>query len=191
MDKFGRQIESRERLLKQEERKKKWDERGQKFWSAFLFTENGKPKSGFIIYTFCLAIVFFALYFAGFYFLVDLLAPLVKGWPVIFGNLFSSLCCSAVGLIVGYAFHRWFSDKRLILGAHIWLAILAVASIITMAIMLKGTGAMPEFMKFFLWFVIIPVCLGLVVFYRLYRRDHHPKAEKEEEPDYKKYIRRD
>ena len=168
MDRFGRQLDSFEKEKRQEERKKKWDERGKKFWSTFLFTENGKPKSGFLIYTFCLGIAFFAIYYASFYFLVDLLEPVVRGWPVIPGNLFCSLCCSAVGLLIGYVLHRWFSDKRLMLGAHIWLAILAVASIITMAVLLRGSGAMGEFMKFFLWFVIIPLILGLVISFSKY-----------------------
>lgn len=192
MDRFDRQIGDFEKEKRQKERKAKWDERGDRFWSAFLFTENGKPKSGFIIYTFCLAIVFFAVYYASFYFLVDLLNPIVKGWPVFAGNLFTSLCCSAVGILIGLVLHRWFSDKRLILGAHIWLVILAVASIIAMAVILKGSDAMSAFMKFFFWFVILPVVLGTAVFYRLYKRDHHPKIIKEEEkePEYKKYIRR-
>ena len=191
MDNFSRDMDALDKERRHNERKKKWDERGKKFWSTFLFTENGKPKSGFLVYTFCLAIAFFAIYYASFYFLVDLIAPLVEGWPVWFGNLISSLCCSAVGLIAGCLLHRWFSDKRLMLGAHLWLVLLAVASVIAMAVMLKGTGAMGEFMVFFIWFAVIPLCLGLLVFYRLYRRDYHPVDKtKEEEPEYKKYIRR-
>ena len=76
------------------------------------------------------------------------------------------------------------------LGTYIWLAVLGAASVVTMAVMLKGTGSMLEFLKFFCWFIIIPLMLGLIVFFCLYKRDYRPAAPKEEEPEYKKYIRR-
>ena len=183
-------LDSFERERRQQERKQKSEERSKKFWSTFLFTENGRPKSGFLIYTFCLAIAFFAIQYASFYFIVDWLDPVTKDWPLILGNLTGSIICCLPALIVGWLLHRWFSDKRLMPGTYIWLALLAVASIITMAIMLRGTEAMPEFLKFFFWFAIIPLALGLIVFYCLYKRDYKPKNQKEEEPEYKKYIRR-
>ncbi|MBO4861508.1 MAG: hypothetical protein J5535_01245 [Firmicutes bacterium] len=183
-------LDSFERERRQQEKKQKSEARSKKFWSTFLFTENGKPKSGFLIYTFCLAILFFAIQYASFYFIVDWLHPVTDGWPLVLGNLTGSIICSLPALLIGWLLHRWFSDKRLMLGTYIWLALLAAASVITMAFMLKGTGSMPEFITFFCWFAIIPLVLGLIVFYRLYKRDHRPKTPKEEEPEYKKYIRR-
>ena len=183
-------LDSFERERIQQEKKRKSEERSKKFWSTFLFTENGKPKSGFLIYTFCLAIAFFAFHYASFYFIIDWLEPVTRGWPVVLGNLTGSVICSVPPLLIGCLLHRWFSDKRLMLGTYIWLAVLGAASVVTMAVMLKGTGSMPEFLKFFFWFAVIPLVLGLTVFYLLYRRDYKPKVPKEEEPEYKKYIRR-
>ena len=179
-----------EREDRRRARQKKWEERSKRFWRTFLFTENGKPKSGFLIYTFCLAIAFFAFHYASFYFIIDWLEPVTRGWPVVLGNLTGSVICSVPPLLIGCLLHRWFSDKRLMLGTYIWLALLGAASVVTMAVMLKGTGSMPEFLKFFCWFIIIPLMLGLIVFFRLYKRDYRPAAPKEEEPEYKKYIRR-
>ena len=38
-----------EREDRRRARQKKWEERSKHFWRTFLFTENGKPKSGFLI----------------------------------------------------------------------------------------------------------------------------------------------
>ena len=45
------------------------------FWKAFLFTEDGKPKSGLMVYTFCLSLVYVPLYMAAFYFSIEWLTP--------------------------------------------------------------------------------------------------------------------
>lgn len=189
-DEIYRQERAREQEKKRQERQRKSKERSNRFWSTFLFTENGKPKSGFLVYTFSLSILFIALYILAFRYLVDLLAPLTVSWPVLWGNFFGSLCVSAVVLLIGYGLHRLFSDKRLLLGTHIWLLLYLVAAIIYMAIYLRGSGTMREFLLFALWFAGIPVLLGTVLFSILCKRDHHPKAPVEEEPEWKKYVRR-
>lgn len=184
------ELENSRREAEREARRKKWDERGKRFWSSFLFTENGKPKSALMIYTFSLSVVFIAIHLAGFHYIVDLLTPLTESWPVLWGNLLGSLSVSALAVGVGCVLHRLMSDKRLMFGTYLWLALYVAASIVTMAIMLRGTGAMPEFMIFALWFLLIPLALGLLVFYLLYRRDHHPAPPPEAEPEWKKYVRR-
>ena len=189
-DELFRQERAREQEKQRQERQKKRDERSKRFWSTFLFTENGKPKSGFLVYTFCLSIVFIALYLAAFQYLVDLLAPLTASWPVVWGNLFGSLCVSAAVLLVGVLLHRLFSDKRLMFGTHLWLLLYLVASVVYMAFYLRGTDTMREFMLFALWFAGIPVALGTILFWLLCRRDHRPKLPAPEEPEWKKYVRR-
>jgi hypothetical protein len=187
---FNKQAGDLERENRRRERQKKWDERGKRFWRTFLFTENGKPKSGFLIYTFCLSVVFIALYLAAFTYIVDWLAPLTESWPVLLGNLTASLCVSAVVLLAGFLLHRVLSDKRLMLGTYMWLLLYVAASVIAMALLLKDREAMGIFLQFALWFALIPVCLGLVLFYLLYRRDYRPETPVPEEPAWKKYVRR-
>lgn len=179
-----------ERENRRRARQKKWEERSKHFWRTFLFTENGKPKSGFLIYTFCLSAVFIALHLIAFTYIVDWLALLTESWPVALGNLFASLCVSAAVLLVGYVLHRLLSDKRLMLGTYLWLLLYLVASVITMALLLRDWETMRVFLHFVLWFAAIPVGLGLVLFTLLYRRDHHAPAPVEEEPAWKKYVRR-
>ena len=79
---FYRQIEAAEREKRKKERKEKWARREKSFWKAFLFTEDGKPKSGLMVYTFCLSLVFVLLYIAAFNFSIEWLAPVTAGWPV-------------------------------------------------------------------------------------------------------------
>ena len=181
---------AREQEKARRERQKKRDERSKRFWSTFLFTENGKPKSGFLVYTFCLSVVFIALYLLAFRYLVDLLAPLTASWPVFWGNLFGSLCVSLAVLAVGVLLHRLFSDKRLLLGTYLWLCVYVLAAVVYMAFYLRGEETMREFLHFALWFAILPTALGTLLFFLLCRRDHHPSAPAEEEPEWKKYVRR-
>lgn len=185
-----RQNKAREQEQKRRERQKKWDERGKRFWSTFLFTENGKPKSGFLVYSFCLSVVFIGLYLVAFAFIPDLLAPLTASWPVFWGNLLGSLCVSIAVLLVGWLLHVLLSDKRLIFGTYIWLALYVAAAFITMAVILRSTGAMREFTVFAVWFLLIPLVCGLTLFFFLCRRDYHPETPAEGEPEWKKYTRR-
>ncbi len=180
------------REQRRRERSKRWEERSKRFWRSLLFTENGKPKSGFLIYTFCLSAVFIGVYIGAFHLVVECLTPLTESWPAVLGNLLGSLCAGGIGVGVGLILRRLLSDKRLMLGTHLWLALYAAAAVVIMAILLRGTGAMGEFMIFFLWFAAIPVGLGLLVFALLERRDRRdaPKPP-EEEPEWKKYVRRD
>ena len=123
-------------------------------------------------------------------YIVDWLALLTESWPLVLGNLTGSLCVSAAVLLVGYVLHRLLSDKRLMLGTYLWLLLYLVASVITMALLLRDWETMRVFLHFVLWFAAIPVGLGLVLFTLLYRRDHHAPAPVEEEPAWKKYVRR-
>ena len=188
---FYRKVDQQEKERRRAERDKKWDERGRRFWRTFLFTENGRPKSGFLIYTFCLSFVFVALYLVSFQLVIDWMTPLTASWPVFWGNLTEAVLASAVLLLATFLLHALLKDKRLMLGTWLWMALYAAASVITMLILLRGSGAAPEFFKFLAWFVLIPLALGLLLSALLYRRDYRPPAKPaEEEAPWKKYTRR-
>lgn len=159
-----------------------------RFWGAFLFTENGKPKSSLIIYTFCLSFVFLAVYVICFLLLIGLLTEPLGALPAFVSNAIVSLLASAVGVLICSIPHRFVQDKRLVFGAHLWLLLYAVASLIAMLIMLNGE-ATNVLLVFFGWFVAIPLAVSLPVTAYLYRRDHHPKTV-EPEPEWKKYVNR-
>lgn len=184
-----RQIEDAERERQTKERKEKWAKREKSFWRAFLFTEDGKPKSGLMVYTFCLSILFVPLYIGAFYFSIEWLTPVTASWPVFAGNLLQSLAVGAAGAAVSLALHKLFSDKRLMFGCHLWLALYAALICISMAFLLGDWEAFGAFLHFFLWFVLIPVLLGLAATWLMYRRDYVPPRREEDAP-WKRYTQR-
>lgn len=172
---------------------KEWNEKVTKaadsFWSAFRMTENGKPKSGLLVYTFCLSFVMLAVYGAAFFVVIEGLHNLTAGLPVFWGNLIQSLAAAIVGLLVSILLHFVLPDKRLMFGTYLWLALYAVACLITLLIYLQGTGAVGTLLTFYGWFVVIPLVLGLVVTHYLFRRDYVP-PKPDDEPAWKKSIQR-
>ena len=190
-DGFDRQIRDAEKERRRRESKEKWEKRERNFWKTFLFTEDGKPKSGLVIYTFCLSFVLLAVYLLAFDLVIEGLTPVMEGWPAALANLLQALAASAIGLAASWVLHRLCSDKRLAFGSPLWLALYAAAVLITMVILLWGTGATGVFLVFFGWFVLIPLALGLLVTFLLYRRDYRPPHPGPgDEPEWKKYIRR-
>lgn len=172
---------------------KEWNEKVTKaadsFWSAFRMTENGKPKSGLLVYTFCLSFVMLAVYGAAFFVVIEGLHNLTVGLPVFWGNLIQSLAAAIVGLLVSILLHFVLPDKRLMFGTYLWLALYAVACLITLLIYLQGTGAAGALLTFYGWFVVIPLALGLAVTHYLFRRDYVP-PKPDDEPAWKKSIQR-
>lgn len=186
---FERQIEDAERERQKKERKEKWAKREKSFWKAFLFTEDGKPKSGLMVYTFCLSIVFVLLYIGAFNLIINWLSPVTAEWPVFAGNLVQSLAAGVVGVLVTLILHRIFSEKRLMLGTYLWLAGYILLVSVSMIFMLGDWEAFVAFLHFFAWFAAIPVALGLIVSYFLYRRDYVPPKREEDQP-WKKFTQR-
>ena len=186
---FERQIEDAERERQKKERKEKWAKREKSFWKAFLFTEDGKPKSGLMVYTFCLSIVFVLLYIGAFNLIINWLSPVTAEWPVFAGNLVQSLAAGVVGVLVTLILHRIFSEKRLMLGTYLWLAGYILLVSVSMIFMLGDWEAFVAFLHFFAWFAAIPVAVGLIVSYFLYRRDYVPPKREEDQP-WKKFTQR-
>lgn len=189
-DDFYRQVDRAERERRKQERKEKWRKRERSFWKTFLFTENGKPKSGLMIYTFCLSFVFLGVYIGAFYLVIEALTVPLSGLPPVLGNLIQSLLVGAVGAAISALLHLLLSDKRLAFGTHLWLALYTVAAGITLCLMLQEREAIWAMLTFALWFAVIPVAFGTLVTYLLYRRDYRPVQPAEEKPEWKKYTDR-
>lgn len=184
-----REIDRVERERRKQERKEKWKKREQSFWKTFLFTEDGKPKSGLLIYTFCLSFVFLGVYIGAFYLTIDALALPLAALPAVLGNLIQSLLAGALGTGAGVLLHLLLPDKRLVLGTHLWLVLYIAASGITLCLMLQEWGAIWAMLTFALWFALIPVGMGTLAAFLLYRRDYR-KSRGEEAPEWKKYTDR-
>ena len=184
---FAREAEKEAR---KKQRKEKWAKREKSFWKAFLFTKDGKPKSGLLIYTFCLSFLFIGLYILMFSCFIDWLTPALESFSPALSNLAVSAAVSAVGILAGALLHRFLRDKRLFFGTCLWLTVYLAAVLVTMLLMLRGTGGIEAFLYFFLWFMVIPVLSGLLVSFLLFRKDYRPETQQTEPEPWKKYTQR-
>ena len=92
-------------------------------------------------------------------------------------------------MLAALILHRIFSEKRLMLGTYLWLAGYILLVSVSMIFMLGDWEAFVAFLHFFAWFAAIPVALGLIVSYFLYRRDYVPPKREEDQP-WKKFTQR-
>lgn len=162
--------------------------RADRFWEAFLFTENGKPKSSLIIYTFSLSIVFAAVYVVCYEAAIRLLTGPLSSLPAWQSNLLIALISSAAGVLLCCFPHRFFREKRLVFGGHLWLCIYAAAVLLIMLALMGFTESFTAFLVFFGWTAAFPVASGTAVSGALYRRDHRRQKKAEPEPEWKKYV---
>ena len=175
----------------QQIKRERQSERAERFWSAFRFTENGKPKSSLIVYTFSLSLVYAAVYFLFYEEAIRLLTGLTASLSAWAGNAFIALTASAAGAAVCCLPHRFFRDKRLVLGGHLWLCLYALAVLVTMLILLGFTEAFASFLTFFAWFLLPPTALGTVLAVLLFSHNKENAIPvKEPEPEWKKYTER-
>ena len=166
------------------------DSRAERFWSAFRFTENGRPKSGFGVYTFSLSLLYAAVYFACYEGAIRLLSGPLEPLPAWAANLLIALPASLTGAALCCLPHRFFSDKRLVFGGHLWLCAYAAAVLVIMLILLGFTEAYGAFLTFFGWFVLPPVGLGTAISALLMRASRASAPPPEPEPEWRKYVGR-
>ena len=184
------QADEAKRSQKSKARKEKLQKLEKSFWRSFLLTEDGKPKSGLLIYTFCLSFVFLGIYILAFWMVIEELSDPLASLPPVLGNLIQSVLVGVAASALSGLMHILLPDKRLAFGTHLWLALYVVASVITLAILLKEAELIGAMLMFALWFAVIPLAMGLTVTYLLYRRDYVPPRQVEEKPEWTKYTQR-
>ena len=155
-----------------------------KFWRSFLFTEDGKPKSGFGVNSFFLSLLFLVVFFA-----------LMYGASFLqqdFGlsNLLVSPLVAIVGTAICCVAFFFFRDKRYPVAGFLWLDGLAVACAIYLLIYLASEPeAQAHFLRdFFLPFILVPLVVGTVASLLIYRYEKKKQPEKKDEPEWKKYV---
>lgn len=187
---FYHNVNAVEKERRRKARQEKWKKAEKSFWKSFLMTEDGKPKSGLLIYTFCLSFVFLGLYIIAFWLAIEELTQPLSALPPVLGNLLQSLTVGAVGAGLSALLHVLLPDKRLAFGTHLWLAVYAAASVITLAVLLKEWETIGVMLVFAFWFAVIPLAIGLTVTYLLYRRDYKPPVQPVQKPAWKQYTER-
>lgn len=157
--------------LRQEERDRVWKDRGDRFWGAFLFTKDGKVKSTLLLYSFCLSIVYAAIYGAAYFLTLPVLNSLLEGSPTVLVNLVEAAVPTVLGTAVCSLTWLLVQEKRMMLAAYLWLAVLAAASLVAMLVILRADMASCLlFLQVFALFVPAPILLGCIVSALLYTR---------------------
>ena len=155
-----------EKELQRAEREKARAQRADSFWNAFQLTENGHVKSTLLLNSFCLSIVFLAVYFAAFYLLTDPIHALLSSAVE---NLANALLPAIVGTAVCGLTHL-FCRPQTVLASYLWLLALAAAILVVMLLMLHGGAGTALFLSFYAMLVPASLISGIAVSLWVLRR---------------------
>ena len=157
------------RTLKSLEEKLKCQllERG---YNGVRLTENGHVKSTLLLNSFCLSILFLAVYGAAFFLLTDPIHAWLALAPRAVENLVSALLPALIGTAICALTHL-ICHPQTVLAAYGWLLLLALASLVTMLLLLRGdSGASVLFLQLFGMMVPVPLLMGFGSSWWLLRR---------------------
>ena len=150
---------------------KKPDNGKLEFKEFFRFTRNGKMKSGTVVYSFSLAVLFVIIFGAAYYFLIDVLAPMTDGLPIWASDMIGAIVPALVGGVICLIPVYFLSERRYALLAYIWIAVFAVMFLIAMIILLKNEpDALSIFIRLFVIMVPAPLLIGSGSAWYLYKK---------------------
>ena len=148
-----------EKELQRAEREKARAQRADSFWNAFQLTENGHVKSTLLLNSFCLSIVFLAVYFAAFYLLTDPIHALLSSAPLAVENLANALLPAIVGTAVCGLTHLFCRPQTVL-----------AAILVVMLLMLHGGAGTALFLSFYAMLVPASLISGIAVSLWVLRR---------------------
>lgn len=135
------------------------------FWATLFLTPEGRPKSAMLLYAFCLCLVFILAYIAAYFVLVDVieawLGQTSPQWNKLLQWLVPGLLVTGVCSLLMLTP----MDRRTVPVAYLWMAVLAAAAVVTMAILLSGDGgeSFRIFWAIFAQLVLPGLLSGLIV----------------------------
>ena len=157
--------------LREDEVARERAQKADRFWQAFLITENGRVKSSLLLNSFCMSFVFIAVYAAAYILLVDPLYTLTKALPVFVGNLVGAVVPAVIGSVICCLTFYLFKERRTVPCTYIWLLLYALVCLVTMVILLWGENhAIALLLQFFALFTAGPILIGGAASAVLYSR---------------------
>ena len=141
------------------------------FSEFFRFTKDGKMKSGTVVYSFSLAVLFLIVYGAAYYFLIDVLAPITQGLPVWASDTIGAVVPALIGGLICLIPVLLLSERKYAFAAYIWIAAFALAFLIAMLVQLKDEkDALSVFLRLFVIMVPAPLIIGGGAAWYLYKK---------------------
>ena len=143
------------------------------FREFFRFTKDGKMKSGTVVYSFSLAVLFLIVYGAAYYFLIDVLAPMTQGLPIWASDAVGAVIPALIGGLVCLIPVLLLSERKYAVFAYIWIAVFAAAFLIAMLVQLKDEkDALSVFLRLFVIMVPAPLLLGGGMAWYFYKKQN-------------------
>ncbi|NLA53572.1 MAG: hypothetical protein GX858_04350 [Clostridiales bacterium] len=155
------------------------ESRADRFWSMFLFTKNGRVKNPLIIYSFSISIVLLLIYGLSFWFLVDPIHHLLGETSALTASLMESIVPPLASCALVCLMQKVSGNKRFIPAAHIWLLLYAMLTLVLMLVLLENVQDEKAFLSLFLKITAIPVLLGNLSTWLMYRtgNKHYKKMQ--------------
>ena len=129
-----------------------------RFWRTLFLTEDGRPKSTVILYSFALSFVFLGIYALAYTFLVAPVEQVAKGLSVFWRNVLESVIPGLSGSVVCCGISLLIKERAIPAGAYIWLFLYVVVMMIAM-IFIAGDA---DVYRFFLFLLLMYVPAGLL-----------------------------
>ena len=153
--------------------------------SAIFLTEDGKPKSALLIYSFSLALVFVVVFLASYMLLLEPIEKAFQARSVFVRNVVEYTVPAIVGCIPALALSFAFRErKNMVAVAFIWLDVIVLIMFVTMAFMTEKGEWATEY-GLFLTIIGLPMLisavlgtLGSQIIYRRRRRADALRMEK-------------
>ena len=147
---------------------------------AIFLTEDGKPKSALLIYSFSLALVFVVVFIASYMLLLESLENAFQARPVFVRNVVEYTVPAIVGcvpcLALSFAFRQ---RKNMVAAAFTWLDVIVIIMFVTMLFMVDRSDWATEY-RLFLTIIGLPMLisavLGTVGSQMIYRRRRRADA---------------
>lgn len=173
-----------------------------RFWRVLFLTEDGRPKSSVLLYSFLLSLVFLAIHVAAYAFLVGpiqkIFVPdfermtlkefsefaLANKTLVFWMNVLESVLPGLAGAVVCCGISLLIKERAIPAGAYIWLVVLLVIVLIAMIPIARDAQVYRSFLFFVLMYVPVGLLTGTIFThhrYGAYRRAKKRKALELEE----------
>ena len=152
---------------------------------AIFLTENGKPKSALLIYSFSLALVFIVVLLASYMLLLEPLEKAFSGNSVLIRNIVEYSVPAIIGCIPCLALSFAFKERmNMVPAAFTWVDVVVLIMFVTMAFMASKEEWATEYRMFLAILglpMLISATLGTVgsqVIFRKRRRSYDLRMEK-------------
>ena len=140
-----------------------------RLWATLFLTQEGKPKSAKLLYTFCLSLVFLLVYGLCYWFLIDILEQTFAAASTFIRNLLEAVLPGLAGSILCGTFFFVFKDKSYLPVIYTWILVFALAVLVSL-LLLTDRGSLGMMLGVYSSIVLTGLVSGSVFSWYMYIR---------------------